>query len=159
MRCAWKLHPFQFKYVYRSFCFYADLTIYKCCNTKSRITVKTIAEGLTNKVTRQWKGLQTRCSKMSKPQKDDDSSNWIVGSVQSKIQKVQRVNQLECLYASFMLSLRYYSWSFYTNYASTKNQCYLVSCLSFNFLPHQRRRKIQVMGWEVWFGQHVRRSI
>ena len=45
-----------------SYCFYADLTIYEFCNTKRRITVTTIVEGLKNKVLRQWKGLQTRFS-------------------------------------------------------------------------------------------------
>ena len=38
----------------------------------------TIAEGLTNKVLGQWKGLQTRHSDMPKPRKDDDSRNRMV---------------------------------------------------------------------------------
>ena len=48
---------------------------------------------------------------MSKPGKDDDlgkdndSRDWIGGSGLSKIQKVQRVHQLECSYASIMLLL------------------------------------------------------
>ena len=33
--------------------FYADLTIYEFCNTKRRIIVTTIVEGLTHKVLRQ----------------------------------------------------------------------------------------------------------
>ena len=41
---------------------------------KRRITVTTIVEGLKNKVLQ--KCLQTRFSKMSKPQKDYDSRNW-----------------------------------------------------------------------------------
>ena len=71
--------------------------------------------------------------------KDDNSRNWMGGSVHSKTQKVQRVHRLECLYASFMLSLRYYLCLFYKKYASTKKQCYIVSCSSVYFLPPQRR--------------------
>ena len=95
---------------------------------------------------------------MSKPQKDDDSRDWMGGSVRSKIQKVQRVHQLEFSYASFMILLRYYFCLFYTNYASTKKQCYVVSCLSVYFLPPQRRRTIRAIGWEVWFGHNFRSS-
>ena len=157
MRCAWKFDPFQFKCVCSSYCFYADLTIYEFCNTKRRITATTIVEELTNKVLWQWKGLQTRCSNMSKPQKYDDSRDWIGGSVRSTIQKVQGVHQLEWLYDSFMLSLRYYSYLFCTKYDSKKKQCYVVSCLSVYFLPPQRRRKSREIGWEVRFGQHLRR--
>ena len=61
IRCAWKFYPFGFKYVCSSYCFYADHAIYEFCNTKRRITVTTIAEGLTKKLLRQWKVLQTRC--------------------------------------------------------------------------------------------------
>ena len=57
--CAWKFHPFQFKCVYSSYSFYADLTIYESCNTKIRITVTTMVEELTNKVFWKWKGSQT----------------------------------------------------------------------------------------------------
>ena len=57
-----------------------------------------------------------------------------------------------------MLLLRYYVFSFYTNYASTEKQCYVVSCLSVYFLPPQRSRTIQAIGWEVRFVQHFRRS-
>ena len=135
MRYAWNFHPFQFKYVCSSFCFYEDLTIYEFCNTKIRITVTTVVEELTNKVLWQWKGLQTRCLNMSKPNKDDDLRDWMGGSVWSTIQKVQRGHQLECSYASFMLPLRYYLCLFYTNYASTKKQCYVVSFLSVHCLP------------------------
>ena len=133
MCCARKFHPFQFQCVCSAYCSYADLTIYEFCNTKRIITVTTIMEDLTNKVLRQWNGLQTRCSSMSKPQKDDDLSDWMGCSVRSKIQKVQRVDQLECSYASFMLSLRYYLCLFYTNYASTKKRCCFVSCLLVYF--------------------------
>ena len=105
-----------------NFCFYADLTIYEFCNLKRIITVTTVVEGL-----------------MSKPGKDDDlgtyddSRGWIGGSGWSKTQKVQIVHQLECSYASIMLSLRYYLCLLYTNYASTKKQCYVVSCSSVYF--------------------------
>ena len=58
-----------------------------------------------------------------------------------------------------MLSLRYYLCLFYTNYASTKKQCYVVSCSSVYFLPPQRMRTIWAIGWEVWFCQHFRGSI
>ena len=159
MYCAWKFHPILFKGVCNSYCFNADLTIYEFCNTKRIITVTTVVEGLTNKVLLQWKGLQTRCSNMSKPQKDDNLREWMGGLVWSTIQKVQIVHQLECSYASFMLSLRYYLCLFYTNYASTKKkQCYVVSCLSVYFLPPRRRGTIWSMRWEVWSGQYFRRS-
>ena len=43
---------------------------------------------------------------MPKPRKDGDSHNsWTGGSVRSLFQKVQRIHELEFLYASFMLSL------------------------------------------------------
>ena len=74
---------------------------------------------------------------MMKQQKDDDSRDRMGGLVWSTIQKVQRVHQLECSYASFMLSLRYYLCLFYTNYDSTKKQCYFVSCLSVYFVSLQ----------------------
>ena len=108
MRCAWKFHGFQFKYVCIYYCFYADLTVYEFCSTKRRITVTTTVEGLTNKVLRQWKGLQTSYSNMPKPQKDDDSCNRMGGSIRSTIQKLQGIHQLECSYGYFILSLRYY---------------------------------------------------
>ena len=104
------------------------------------------------------KGLQTRCSNMSKPQKDDDSRDWMGSSVRSTIQKVHRVHQLECSYASFMLSLRYYLCLFYTKHASTKEQCYVFHAYQYIFSPPQRRRKIRAIGWEVRFGHHFRRS-
>ena len=102
--------------------FYADHTIYEFCSTKRIVTVTTVVEG---------PGLQTRCLNMSKPGKDDDedSRDWMIGaSGRSKTHKVQRVHQLSFLYASIMISLRYYLCLFYTNYASTKKQCYVVSC-------------------------------
>ena len=113
---------------------------------------------LTNKVLLKWKGLQTRCSNISKPQKDDDLRDWMRGLVRSKIQKVQRFHQLECSYASFMLLLRYSLCLFYTNYASTEKQCYVFSFLSVYFSPTQRRRTILAIVWEVRFGHHFRRS-
>ena len=57
-----------------------------------------------------------------------------------------------------MLSLRYYLCLFYTNCASTKKQCYVVSCSSVYFLPPQRMGTIRAIGWEVWFCQHFRGS-
>ena len=57
-----------------------------------------------------------------------------------------------------MLSLRYYLCLFYKKYASTKKQCYIVSCSSVYFLPPQRRGKIRAIGWEIWYVQHFRRS-
>ena len=125
---------------------------------KRIITVTTIVEGLTNKVLKQWKGLQTISSNMSKPRKDDDLRNWMGGLAQSKIQKVQRVHHLECSYASFLLLLRYYLCLFYTNYAHKNKQCYVVSCLSVYFLPHQRKKTIRAIGREVRSSQHFRRS-
>ena len=88
----------------------------------------TIAEGLTNKVLGQWKGLQTRHSDMPKPRKDDDSRNRMGSSVWSTFQKIQRIHELEFSYASFMLLLRYYLCLFCKDYASTKKQCYVVLC-------------------------------
>ena len=94
---------------------------------------------------------------MPKPQKDDDLRNMIGGSVRSTIQKVQRIHQLECSYASFMILFRYYLFLLYTYCASTKKQCYVVLCLLVYFLLPQRRRTIQAIGWEVRFGQKFRR--
>ena len=153
MRCAWKFHPFRFKCVCSSYSFYADFKIYEFCNTKRIIIMTTIVGGLTNKVLQQQKGLQTRLSNMSNPRNDDGSHNLLGGLVRSKIQKVQRFHQLECSHASFMLSLRYYFCLLYANYASTKKQCYVVSCLSEYFLRTQWRSKIQAIGWEVRSGQ------
>ena len=158
MRCNWKFYSFGCKCVCSSYCFYAYLTIYEFCSTKRIITVTTVVEGLTNKVLWHWKGLQTRCLNMSKPRKDDNSLNWMGGSVRSTIQKVYRVHQLVCSCASFMLSLRYYLCLFCTNYASTKNQCSVVSLSSVYFLPPQIRETILAIGWEIWSGQHFRRS-
>ena len=82
---------------------------------------------------------------MSKPEKDDDwgkdddSCDWMGGLVRSTIQKVQRVHQLVCSYASFMLLLHYYLCLFYTNYASTKKQCYIVSCSSVYFFTPSKK--------------------
>ena len=58
-----------------------------------------------------------------------------------------------------MLSLRYYLCSFYKNYASTKKQCYVVSCSSVYFLPPQIMSTIREIGLEVRFFQHFRESI
>ena len=136
MCCAWKFYPFGCKYVCSSYCFYADLKIYEFCNLKRIITVTTVVEG---------PGLQTRCLNMSKPRKDEDSRDLIGCSGLSKTQKVQRIHQLECSYASIMLSLRYYLLLFYTNYASAKKQCYVVSCSSVYFLPPQIMGTIRAM--------------
>ena len=68
--------------------------------------------------------------------KEDNSSNRVVGSVRSSFQKVQRIDELKFLYASFMLSLRYRSCGFYKDYDMTKMSpkkfCYvntMVLCL------------------------------
>ena len=47
------------------------------------------------------------------------------GSVRSTFQKVQRMNELEFSYASFMLSLGYCLCGFYTHYASKKKRYYV----------------------------------
>ena len=94
MCCAWKFHGFQFKCVCSFYCFYAEVTIYDSCNTKKSITVKTIVEGLTNKILGQWKGLQMRLSDIPNPRKEEDSRNRMGGSVWSTIQKVESIHQL-----------------------------------------------------------------
>ena len=81
-------------------------------------------------------GLQTRCLNMSNPGKhdDDDSRDWMIGSLgRSKTQKVQRFHQLSFCYASIMLLLRYYLCLFYTNFASTEKQCYVVVLVGLFF--------------------------
>ena len=93
------------------------------------------------------------------PKKEEDSRNRMGDSDQSSFQKVQRIHELEFLYASFMLLLRYYLCLFYTYYASTKKQCYVVLCFSVSFIPPQRRMMIFAIGWDVRFGQHLRRYI
>ena len=57
--------------------------------------------------------------------KEDNSRNSMGVSVRSTFQKVQRINELEILYASFMLSLRYHLCDFETDYTSAKNQYYV----------------------------------
>ena len=70
--------------------------------------------------------------------KKEDPRNGMGGSVRSKFQKVQRIHELECLYASFMLSLRYRLCGFYTDYASTKKSpkklCYVNTMLLCLFM-------------------------
>ena len=68
--------------------------------TKRKITVTTIVEGLKKKALGQRKGLQTRYSDITNPQKDDNFLNRMGGSVWSTIQKSHRIHQLEFLYAS-----------------------------------------------------------
>ena len=60
--------------------------------------------------------------------KDEDSRDWIGVSGWSKNQKVQRAHQLECSYASIMLSLRYYLFLFITHLNNTSP----VSSLFYN---------------------------
>ena len=91
------------------------------------------------------------------PKKEEDSRNRMGDSDQSSFQKVQRIHELEFLYASFMLSLRYLLCGLYTDYASTKKQCYVVLCFSVSFIHPQRRKSIRAIGWEVRFGQNFRR--
>ena len=66
---------------------------------------------------------------MPNPPKDEKYRTSKGGSVRSKIQKVQRIHELEFLYASFMISLCYCLCGFYTDYASTNNSpnmlCYV----------------------------------
>ena len=57
-----------------------------------------------------------------------------------------------------MLSLWYYLCLFYTNYASTKKQCYVVSCSSVYILPPQIMGTIWSIGWDVRFCQYFRGS-
>ena len=57
--------------------------------------------------------------------KEEDMRNRIGGWFWSTFQKVQIINELELLYASFMLSLCYCLCGFYTDYASTKRQYYV----------------------------------
>ena len=90
--------------------------------------------------------------------KYDDSRDLIGCSGLSKTQKVQRIHQIECSYASIMLSLRYCLCLFYTNYDSTNKQCCVVSCSPVYFLPPQIMGTIQAIGWEVQFCQHFRGS-
>ena len=70
--------------------------------------------------------------------KEDDSINRMVDSVRSTFQKVQRINELEFLYASFMLSLHYRLCVFYKGYASTKKSlkklCYVNTMLLCLFM-------------------------
>ena len=53
--------------------------------------------------------------------KGEDSRNRMGGLVRSTFQKVQRMNELEFSYASFMLSLHYRLYVFSKDYASSKN--------------------------------------
>ena len=89
---------------------------------------------------------------MPKQQKDDDLSNRMGGSVRSTFQKVQMTNEIECLYAFFMLLLRYYLYTFYTNYASTKKRCYMVFMLLGLFHDPSKEEDylINRMGGSFW---------
>ena len=76
---------------------------------------------------------------MPEPQKDDYLRNrWTGGSVRSIFQKVQRIHDIDFLYASFMLLLHYWLCLLYTDYDSIKKQCYLVLCFSLSFIILQR---------------------
>ena len=70
--------------------------------------------------------------------KEEDSRNRMGGLVRSTFKKVQRIHELEFLYASFMLSLCYRLCSFYTDYASTKKSpkklCYVNTMLLYLFM-------------------------
>ena len=60
------------------------------------------------------------------------------GSDRSSFQKVQRIDELKCVYDSFMLSLRYRLCGFYKGYASTKKSlkklCYVNTMLLCLFM-------------------------
>ena len=56
-----------------------------------------------------------------------------------------------------MLSLHYQLCGFYKDYASSKNRYYTVLWFPVSFMLPQRRKRIREIGWEVWFGQHLRR--
>ena len=58
--------------------------------------------------------------------KEEDSRNRMGGSVWSTFQKIQIIHELEFLYASFILSLRYLLCVLYTDYDYTKKQYYVV---------------------------------
>ena len=57
---------------------------------------------------------------------EDNTSNRMGGSVQSTFQKVQRTNELDFLYPSFMLSLHYRLFGFYKDYDSAGKRYYMV---------------------------------
>ena len=88
---------------------------------------------------------------MSKPQKDDDLRNWMGGSVCSTIQKVQGVHKLECSYASFMLSLRYYVCLFYTK-IFTKPNCNICKeeCLTIHKKLRDKRVTFMNTNLEIY---------
>ena len=93
--------------------------------------------------------------------KEEDPRNRMVGSVQSTSQKVERIHELICLYASFMLSLHLFHYQlcgFNKDYDSPKQQRFMVLLFSVSFMLPQRRNRIRGLGWEVRFGQHFRRS-
>ena len=70
--------------------------------------------------------------------KEDNLSNRMGGSVWSSFQKVQRIDELNFLYASFMISLRYRLCGFYEGYDSTKKSlkklCYVNTMILFVFM-------------------------
>ena len=70
--------------------------------------------------------------------KEDNQRNRMGGSVRSSFQKFQIIDELKCLYAPFMLSLRYRLCSFYKGCASTKNSlnklCYVNTMLLCFFM-------------------------
>ena len=70
--------------------------------------------------------------------KEDSLINSMGGSVRSSFQKVQRIDELKFLYASFMLSLRYRSCGFYKGYDLTKKSlkklCYVNTMLICLFM-------------------------
>ena len=70
--------------------------------------------------------------------KEDNLSNRMGGLVQSSFQKVQIIDELKFLYASFMLSLRYRLCGFYKGCASTKKSlkklCYVNTMFLYLFM-------------------------
>ena len=70
--------------------------------------------------------------------KKDILINRMGGSVQSSFQEVQRIHELQFLYAFFMLSLLYRLYNFYKDYAPKKmfikNLCYVNTMLLCLFM-------------------------
>ena len=89
----------------------------------------------------------------SPSKKEEDLRNRIGGSGWLTFQKAQRVHELEFLYASFMLSLRYHLRGFYKDYDSTKKQSYVGDfMIIIIFHTHLKKKEDprNGMGGSVW---------
>ena len=73
--------------------------------------------------------------------KEENSRNSMGVSVRSTFQKVQRINELEFSYASFMLSLRYHLCDFETDYTSAKNRYYVGGFMLLIFFHTHLKKK------------------